>query len=292
LFRRLFALGVAVLIGGPARADAEPAIAIIAGDENTVIACWEGTHAIQPMDCVGREAVAVTSPSTGMLGNVVRKSVAEILAVPRADGGAGPAFTGLFMPPIPVSNDEKSELHWLEDTDSLAVFVPTREQALVLPFRPPVTTPPFDTAQAKSALTTALRPTYFKIEPSEPIWLDVDGDDLPEAIAIGRSPDYPWCADLVVVHFDGNGQIRDEAALADHLAANKCRYPNFLTMRDDCEGESVPWPSSPGAYALALDCLTSGGDGWQRIILPLATLETDIRIAADYSSVWYSRPAQ
>jgi hypothetical protein len=296
MFRTLvglfFGLGVAVLVCGSVRADAQATIAITSGDEQgTVVACWEGTRAIQPLDCVGREAVAVTSPSTGVVGRVIRKSLAEATAVTRAEGGYAPGSSILFAEPIPLrSPAEMPEPDWLEDSDSLAVFVPTREQNVVLPFRPPVTTPPFDAGKARAALWQMLSQSYSKIEPTDPIWVDVDGDRIPEAVVIARASEDPWCADLITVQFQRDGQIRDPGALAARLAANRCRYPDFLTMREDCQGEIIPWPLEPSAYALALNCTTSGGDGWSLKILPLASLLSELKIAVDYGAVWYLRP--
>jgi hypothetical protein len=182
--------------------------------------------------------------------------------------------------------------NWLEDNDSLAVFVPAREQNVMLPFRPPVTTPSFDAGKAKAALWQLLGQSYGKIEPSDPIWVDVDGDQVPEAVVIARASEDPWCADLITVPFQQDGQIRDPGALASRLAANRCRYPDFLTMSDECNGELIPWPIEPNAYALALNCMESGGDGWSLTILPLASLQSELKIAAAYDAVWYSRPTQ
>lgn len=286
-------LALTLLIGfrQAAIADPEPIYAIITGDEDTVIACWEGTRPIQPSDCIGRDVVAITSPSTGEVGKVVRKSFADVWAEPRAKGGFGALPPQFFAEPISTEAKAKlPEVPWPTDDDTLAVFVPQREQNVVLPFQPPATKPPFDAAKARAEWTVALSPSFALAQAEAPIWIDVDGDVLPEAIVIGRAPDDAACADLIVVHFARDGSLRDPQALASRRPSNAC--PDFLHMRDDCSGEPVPWPLTPGAAALALGCITSGGDGWQLTILPLTSLEQNARIAAQYHAVWFFKPSQ
>jgi hypothetical protein len=277
-----------------ARAEESKPLLAILGEGNIVLACWEEQRLMAPLDCVGRDVVAATSPNAGLPGQILKKTRAELEAAVSSGGDWQVSSVELHTPPLSLPDLLKS---WMEDQedvppegeDAFAVFAATSLKSVPLGVDPPKTEPAFDKEKALAEVQAVLKDVYLDDERGDVLWVDVDRDARIDAVTLAFDDSgEPVCMDLIVIPFEADGTVSQRAAQIDRLKQAKCRDGEFFQFVEQITYKLVPWPGMPDGFAIKLDGCAAGCDGFQTFIMPLQGITVEPKVAAVYSGVWWA----
>lgn len=284
------------------------------GRHDEVLACWRSDRTLLPKDCLGREVIAyrralATDSDIRIAGHIGRVGAETHEGFFRAvQANSDDRFLldtwALYSPALALQDwldlHKTGEVPLLpgHSADPAPRFMPNESKAterhtitIAAGKKPDITAAHATLKEFVEANYTSPLFTFFAADSffkSPLVWLDLDDDGRSEALTIVTTYSemaQTGCADLLIVSFESNGQIKEREKLATEKRANPCSlgdlgYGGWWSI------ELIPWPGAKRGAALALESGMDSGDGYGFFVLDDIDPGSAPRVAADFLYVW------